>query len=174
MAEPGPDAQALRGAIVAALPRLRRFCRGLTGHGEDGDDLMQSTVERALARAHQFEPGTRVDAWMFRIARNLHIDAVRAGSRRGQQVDIEAVAETQGEDGRELLENRSDLAAAQRALQAVPEDQRSAFLLVVVEGLSYREAAEVLEVPVGTIMSRLARARARIDAVVGRGGGGLQ
>lgn len=174
MAEPGPDAQALRGAIVAALPRLRRFCRGLTGHGEDGDDLMQSTVERALSRAHQFEPGTRVDAWMFRIARNLHIDAVRAGSRRGQQIDIEAIAESQGEDGRDLLENRSDLAAAQRALQAVPEDQRSAFLLVVVEGLSYREAAEVLEVPVGTIMSRLARARSRIDAAVGRSGGGLQ
>lgn len=174
MADPGPDAQAMRAAIVAALPRLRRFCRGLTGHGEDGDDLMQSTVERALARAHQFEAGTRVDAWMFRIARNLHIDAVRAGSRRGQQIDIEEIAETRGEDGRELLENRSDLAAAQRALLAVPEDQRSAFLLVVVEGLSYREAAEVLEVPVGTIMSRLARARTRIDAAVGRSGGALQ
>jgi RNA polymerase sigma-70 factor, ECF subfamily len=174
MADPGPDTQAMRAAIVAALPRLRRFCRGLTGHGEDGDDLMQSTVERALGRAHQFEAGTRVDAWMFRIARNLHIDAVRAGSRRGQQIDIEEIAETSGEDGRELVENRSDLAAAERALQSVPEDQRSAFLLVVVEGLSYREAAEVLEVPVGTIMSRLARARSRIDAAVGRSGGGLQ
>lgn len=132
---------------------------------------MQSTVERALARAELFEAGTRVDAWMFRIARNLHIDAIRSVGRRGTQVDIDEIAETRGEDGRETVENRSDLAAAQRALQALPEEQRSAFLLVVVEGLSYREAAEVLEVPVGTIMSRLARARARIDAVVGRSQG---
>jgi RNA polymerase sigma-70 factor (ECF subfamily) len=174
MADPGPDAKAMQAAIVAALPRLRRFCRGLTGNADDGDDLMQSTVERALARAGQFEAGTRVDAWMFRIARNLRIDAARAAGRRGSQVDIDTIAETKGEDGRELVENRSDLAAAQRALQAVPEEQRSAFLLVVVEGLSYREAAEVLDVPVGTIMSRLARARDRIDAVVGRREGGLQ
>ena len=73
MTDSGPDSGAMRAEIIAALPRLRRFCRGLTGHGEDGDDLMQSTVERALARAYQFETGSRVDAWMFRIARNLHI-----------------------------------------------------------------------------------------------------
>ncbi len=174
MTDSGPDSGAMRAEIIAALPRLRRFCRGLTGHGEDGDDLMQSTVERALARAYQFETGSRVDAWMFRIARNLHIDAIRSARRRGPQIDIEEIAETSGEDGRDTVENRSDLAAAQRALQSVPEDQRSTFLLVVVEGLSYREAAEVLEVPLGTIMSRLARARARIDAVVGRSQGGLQ
>lgn len=171
MADPGPDSQDLRGAIVAALPRLRRFCRGLTGQAADGDDLMQATVERALGRSHLFEAGTRVDAWMFRIARNLHIDAIRSAGRRGTQVGIEDIAETQGEDGRDTVENRSVLAAAQRALLALPEDQRSAFLLVVVEGLSYREAAKVLDVPVGTIMSRLARARGRIDTVVGRSQG---
>lgn len=171
MADPGLDSQAMRGEIIAALPRLRRFCRGLAGHAEDGDDLMQSTVERALGRAHQFEPGTRMDAWMFRIARNLHIDAVRSAGRRGMRVDISEIAETQGEDGRDTVENRSDLAAAQRALQALPEDQRSAFLLVVIEGLSYRDAAAVLDVPVGTIMSRLARARVRIEAVVAQGPG---
>lgn len=163
-----------RTAVIAALPRLRRFCQGLVGHVQDGDDLMQSTVERALSRAHQFVPGTRVDSWMFRIAQNLHIDRVRAAGRRGQQVPVDEPPETMGEDGRATVESRSDLAAAQRALQAVPDDQRAAFLLVVVEGLSYREAADVLEVPVGTIMSRLARARGRIEQVVGRGPGVVQ
>ena len=168
------EEQPIRDAIIAALPRLRRFCQGLAGNAQDGDDLMQSTVERALSRAHQFEAGTRVDSWMFRIAQNLRIDAARSMARRGVQVPVDEVAESMGEDGRLTVENRSDLAAAQRALQAVPEDQRAAFLLVVVEGLSYREAAEVLDVPVGTIMSRLARARGRIEQVVGRGSGGVQ
>lgn len=174
MTDPGPDSGAMRAQIVAALPRLRRFCRGLTGHAEDGDDLMQSTVERALGRSQQFEPGTRVDAWMFRIARNLHVDRLRSARRRGPHDDIDESFDLPGEDGRVTVENRSDLAAAQRALQSVPEDQRSAFLLVVVEGLSYRDAAEVLDIPVGTIMSRLARARARIESVVGRSAGALQ
>jgi RNA polymerase sigma-70 factor (ECF subfamily) len=164
----------MRGAIIAALPRLRRFCQGLSGNAHDGDDLMQSTVERALSRAHQFEAGTRLDSWLFRIAQNLNIDRARSSLRRGQQVPVEDIPETMGEDGRDVTEARSDLAAAQRALLAVPEDQRAAFLLVVVEGMSYREAAEALEVPVGTIMSRLARARGRIEQVVGRGTGGLQ
>lgn len=166
--------QTFKDAVIAALPRLRRFCQGLAGNAQDGDDLMQSTVERALARAHQFVPGTRLDSWMFRIAQNLHIDGARAAQRRGHQVPVDELPETMGEDGRVTLEGRSDLAAAQRALQAIPEDQRAAFLLVVVEGLSYREAAEVLEVPVGTIMSRLARARGRIEQVVGRGPGAVQ
>lgn len=163
-----------RNAVIAALPRLRRFCQGLAGNAQDGDDLMQSTVERALSRADQFEEGTRIDSWMFRIAQNLRIDAARSAQRRGHQVPIEDMPDAMGEDGRTTVENRSDLAAAQRALQAVPEDQRAAFLLVVVEGMSYREAAEVLEVPLGTIMSRLARARGRIEQAIGRGPGGMQ
>ena len=174
MAEGTTQTQPIRDAIIAALPRLRRFCQGLAGNAQDGDDLMQSTVERALSRAHQFEAGTRVDSWMFRIAQNLRIDAARAARRRGTQVPVEDMPETMGEDGRATVESRSDLAAAQRALQAVPEDQRAAFLLVVVEGMSSREAAETLDVPVGTIMSRLARARGRIEQVVGRGPGGVQ
>lgn len=166
--------QTFRNAVIAALPRLRRFCQALAGSAQDGDDLMQSTVERALERSHQFLPGSRLESWMFRIAQNLHIDGTRATQRRGPQVPVDELSETMGEDGRVILEGRSDLAAAQRALQAIPKDQRAAFLLVVVEGLSYREAAEVLEVPVGTIMSRLARARRQIEQVVGRGQGALQ
>lgn len=174
MAEASADPEQMRAAIVAALPRLRRFCHAMAGSPADGDDLMQATVERALSRSGQFEPGTRIDSWMFRIAQNLHIDAARARGRRGVAVPIEEIAERAGEDGRDLVENRSQLAAAQRALQAVPDDQRAAFVLVVVEGMSYREAAEALEVPVGTIMSRLARARARIEAAIGQAPGGVQ
>lgn len=133
---------------------------------------MQATVERALSRMDQFEPGTRIDSWMFRIAQNLHIDQIRAAGRRGVAVPVDELASLAGDDGRRLTESRSDLAAAQRALQTVPEDQRAAFLLVVVEGLSYREAADTLEVPVGTIMSRIARARARIESAV-RGSDGV-
>lgn len=135
---------------------------------------MQATVERALARSHQFEPGTQMTSWLFRIAKNLRIDAARSAGRRGIALALDDVPDQQGDDGVALVESRSDLAAAQRALQALPEDQRQTFALVVIEGLSYREAAAVLEVPVGTVMSRLARARGRIDSVVGRSSGALQ
>lgn len=142
----------------------------MTGTVQDGDDLMQSTVERALARAELFDPGTRVDSWMYRIAQNLHIDGARQRMRRGAHVPADSVIALEGEDGRRTVEERSELAAAQAALESVPDDQRAAFVLVVIEGLSYREAADTLGVPVGTIMSRIARARGRIDAAIGHSG----
>ncbi|WP_217806655.1 RNA polymerase sigma factor [Novosphingobium sp. B1] len=159
----------MRTAIVAVLPRLRRFCAAMAGSAADGDDLMQATVERALLRSGQFEPGTRLDSWMFRIAQNLHIDGARAAKRRGTAVDVEVLHSLAGSDGRELVESRSDLAAAQRALQALPEDQRAVFAMVVIEGRSYRDAAEALDLPIGTVMSRLARARGKIaETLAGR------
>ncbi len=169
-----PPGDAERAAIIAALPRLRRFCWALTGTATDGEDLMQATVERALGRIDQFEAGTRMDSWLFRIARNLRIDGARSQTRRGSPVSLDDLPEREGIDGLALVENRSELAAAQRALAALPDDQRETFVLVVIEGLSYRDAAEVLEVPPGTVMSRLARARDKIDAIIGRGNRGLQ
>lgn len=160
--------EAMRRALVAALPRLRRFCHALAANAADGDDLMQATVERALSRAHQFEEGTRLDSWLFRIAQNLRIDAARSAARRGTSVAVDEAFDIAGEDGRELVESRSQLAAAEQALAALPEDQRAVFVLVVIEGLSYREAAEASGVPIGTVMSRIARARTRIESVVGR------
>lgn len=129
---------------------------------------MQATVERALNRAHQFEEGSRLDSWMYRIAQNLHIDGARSNKRRGTSVDLEHAEELTGDDGRQITEARSDLAAAQRVLRALPEDQRATFLLVVVEGLSYREAAEAMDVQIGTVMSRIARARQRIAEELAR------
>ena len=168
------DAQTMRAAIIAALPRLRRFCQSMAGNPADGDDLMQATVERALARSEQFQQGTRVDSWMFRIAQNLHIDNARAARRRGTAIPVEDIHGLAGDDGRAITESRSELAAVQRALDSVPDDQRAAFLLVVVEGMSYRDAAEALDVPIGTIMSRIARARARIEAALAPAEGTLQ
>lgn len=164
----------MRKAIVAALPRLRRFCQAMAGNAQDGDDLMQSAVERALSRAHLFEEGTRIDSWLFRIAQNLRIDGARSAQRRGHAVPVEEAYDVVGVDGRNLLESRSELAAAQRALQAVPDDQRAAFVLVVIEGMSYREAADTLDVPVGTVMSRIARARGRIEQALASMPGDLQ
>jgi RNA polymerase sigma-70 factor, ECF subfamily len=160
----------LRADMLAALPRLRRFCEGLCRQAGDGDELMQATLERALARSHQFVPGTRVDSWLFRIAQNMFIDDRRRDRRRGVHVPVEDIVSAAGEDGREIVEQRSELAAVYRALDQLPADQRAAFLLVAVEGQSYRQAAEILNVPQGTVMSRLARARARIAAQLDRQG----
>lgn len=165
----GGGAAEMQTAIIAALPRLRRFCHAMTGNPADGDDLMQATVEKALSRSDQYQAGSRIDSWMYRIAQNHYIDGTRAARRRGTAVPVEEAYDLAGDDGVATLESRSDLAAAQRALGTVPEDQRAAFLLVVVEGLSYREAAEALDVPIGTIMSRIARARARLETALAHG-----
>jgi RNA polymerase sigma-70 factor (ECF subfamily) len=156
----------MRADMLAALPRLRRFCDGLCRQGGDGDELMQATVERALARSHQFVPGTRVDSWLFRIAQNMFIDDRRRDRRRGAHVPVDDIVTLAGDDGRTVVEHRSELATVYRALDLLPPDQRAAFLLVAVEGQSYREAAEILDIPQGTVMSRLARARARIATIL--------
>ena len=125
---------------------------------------MQATVERALSRSDQWREGSRLDSWMYRIAQNLNIDSARARRSRGVAVDIEAIAERAGEDGRVTVEQRSELAAAVDAMDQLSEDQRALIALVVVDGRSYREAADILEIPIGSVMSRLARARQAIDA----------
>lgn len=103
---------------------------------------------------------------MFRIAQNIRIDQARAAKVRGVQVDVDELVTLEGEDGRATVEARSDLAAAQRAMAALPEDQRALMALVVLDGQSYKDAAEILDIPVGTVMSRLARARRAIDSYV--------
>ncbi len=149
--------------IVAFLPRLRRFCFALARSDDKGDDLMQATVEKALNRLDQWQTGTSLESWMFRIAQNTHIDDIRASARRGQHVDVESAMELVGDDGRQIVEGRSELARARAAMATLPEEQRAALALVVLDGQSYAEAAQILEIPIGTIMSRIARARAAID-----------
>lgn len=165
-----PGHEDLRVQIVAFLPRLRRFCRGLAGGDSDrGDDLLQAAVERALSRLDQWQPGTSLENWMFRLTTNLHIDQYRALKVRGIPVDIEEMHELTGDDELERMEFRSELEAVRAALAAMPPELRAVMTAVVLEGQSYREAAEMLEMPIGTVMSRLSRARQFVETFVRRG-----
>ncbi|WP_374655546.1 sigma-70 family RNA polymerase sigma factor [Phenylobacterium sp.] len=150
---------AFRREMVELLPRLRRFARVLAREPADADDLVQLTVERALARSAQWAIGTRLDSWMFRIMKNAWIDEVRARKRRDVVFAPEEAGERVGDDGAAVVERRLEAAEVERELARLPEDQRLAVALVLVEGLSYREAAEVLEIPMGTLTSRLVRGR---------------
>jgi len=162
--------QQVRAELVSLLPRLRRFAYGLTGSQDDGDDLVQSACERALARLDQFQPGTRLDSWMYRIVQNLWIDQRRARQARPETgmepADLEGLAV--GDAERELS-SRLSIATVQRAVWDLSEDQRSVLLLVCVEGLSYKAAADVLDIPLGTVMSRLARARLAVGRALDGG-----
>jgi RNA polymerase sigma-70 factor, ECF subfamily len=155
-----------RARIVVLLPRLRRFCAALTRNGDAGDDLCQATVERALTRAEMFEAGTRLDSWMYRIARNLQIDMARRTQTRGFEVDVEDAFDIVGVDGVATVEGRSEMARAEAAMARLPDDQRVLLALVVIDGQSYKEAADFLEIPIGTVMSRIARARRAIHLAV--------
>ena len=155
--------------LIAVLPRLRRFARGLAGSAAEADDLVQSACERALTRAHQFQEGTRFDSWMFRIVQTIWIDQIRARGVRQEGGEDEGMNVGTDESVRRP-EARLALGEVHEALRQIPVDQRSALLLVTVDGLSYKEAAEIADVPVGTIMSRLARARVALQAKLEAGG----
>ncbi|HWI11118.1 MAG TPA: sigma-70 family RNA polymerase sigma factor [Burkholderiaceae bacterium] len=153
----------VRRDLAALLPRLRRFGRTLAARREDADDLVQIAVERALRRADQWQPGTRLDSWMFRIMQNAWIDETRARERRSQTF----VAEEEGERvGVSTTDAQIDAIAVRKAVAQLSEDQRAVVGLVLVDGLAYKEAAEVLGVPIGTLTSRLARAREALQAIL--------
>jgi len=150
--------------IVGLLPRLRRFARALARAPADADDLVQLTVERALTRRDQWRAGTRLDSWMFRIMKNAWIDETRARSRQGGLFAPAEAGERVGDDGAGAMEARLAAAEVERAMARLPADQRLAVALVLVEGLSYQEAADVLEIPAGTLTSRLVRGRMALMA----------
>jgi RNA polymerase sigma-70 factor (ECF subfamily) len=159
--------QSIHEQIVTLLPRLRRFARNLTRNPHDADDVVQIAVERALTRLDQWRSDARLDSWMFKIVRNAWIDEVRARGRR----DKVFVAAEQGDNiGTDSMAGEAELLSVQSAMARLPEDQRDAVSLVLVEGLPYREAAEVLDVPIGTLTSRLARGREALQALLGTEG----
>ncbi|MGZ5199432.1 MAG: RNA polymerase sigma factor [Telluria sp.] len=153
----------LENDIAALLPRLRRFARSITFHREDADDLVQVAVERALTRSEQWEPGTRLDSWMFRIVKNAWIDEVRSRVRRSELFAPEEEGEHVGDDAAEGHQQRM---AIEKAISLLSEDHRMVIGLVLVDGLPYKEAAEVLEIPMGTLTSRLARAREALQELL--------
>jgi RNA polymerase sigma-70 factor (ECF subfamily) len=160
-------ADEVRAQLAELLPRLRRFARVITRDVADADDLVQVAVEKALARAAQWRPGSRLDSWMFGIMKNAWIDEVRARRRHER---VHAPEEAGAAVGDSSAAARDIALSVQAAMARLPEDQRMAIALVLVEGMSYRDAAESLGIPMGTLNSRLSRGREALQTLLGRNG----
>jgi RNA polymerase sigma-70 factor (ECF subfamily) len=153
----------LDGHIEQHIPRLRRYARALTGDRAAADDLVQDTLERALSRLHLWRRGTDLRAWLFTIMHNIFVNQVRSRMRYPHEALDESTA-----DALQYREPEwSDLRDIGGALAKLPVEQRTVVLLVGLEQFTYDEAARVLEVPIGTVMSRLSRARERMRVLLG-------
>jgi RNA polymerase sigma-70 factor (ECF subfamily) len=150
--------QDLWSALVELMPRLRRFGIALTRSTVDADDLVQAACERALLRRDQLRGDTKIGAWMYRIMRNLWIDELRS-RRTHQHAGMEEAQDVIGVDGEALVERSDAWAAVRRAVEELPMEQRAALILICVDGMSYKETAAILGIPMGTVTSRVARAR---------------
>jgi len=159
----------VRRGIIELLPRLRRFAYALTGGPDQGDDLVQEACARALARLEQYQPGTRLDSWMYKIIRNIWLDQRRAATVRGIVTDLDAGPEPAGEDGRNVTDSRLTLKQVLRAMEKLPDEQRILIALICFEGVSYQEAATILNIPIGTVTSRLVRGRRALSAMAVEG-----
>lgn len=158
------DDTALRRNIVELIPRLRRFALGLTGNQADADDIVQTALEKALVRLDQFKPGTRLDSWLFRIVQTSWIDNRRKAVRREDTMDAEMMERLPGQTTQGHENAHAARQDVTRALDALPDEQRFLAVLVLIEGYSYQEAADAADIPVGTVMSRLSRARKSMAA----------
>ena len=151
--------QAFERELLTLLPRLRRFARALARDAADADDLVQAALERALKAQSQWAPGTRLDSWMMKIVRNCWIDEGRSRARRGRTFVPEEEGAAVGVDGHKEIEIKAQMHDVDKAMNSLPAEQREAIALVLVEGLAYREAADLLDIPMGTLTSRLTRGR---------------
>lgn len=153
----------VRQGLKALYPRLWRYCLVLTGSCDRADDLAQATCLRAIEKSEQFAPGTAVDRWAFRIAQRIWLNELRAQSVR-QGGGIAPIEEIDLPDPAASPETNILTREVLLEVMALPEAQRATVMLVYVDGYSYKEAAEILDIPIGTIMSRLAAARAKLVA----------
>jgi RNA polymerase sigma-70 factor (ECF subfamily) len=153
--------------LASLLPRLRRFAHALSRDPADADDLTQATIERALRSKAQWQEGTRLDSWAYRIMRNLWIDTARARTRKNAREAPEEEGLSVGEDPREAIDAAVDLKRVMAAMELLPDEQREVVALILVEGFGYREVSEMLGLPMGTISSRLVRGRTALLAMVG-------
>jgi RNA polymerase sigma-70 factor, ECF subfamily len=154
------QSQGLKAELAALLPRLWRYARVLSSDREEADDLVQMTCVRALERAAQFTPGSRLDSWLFAILRSIWLNQLRSRRVRLGQGSVDAAS--LHFDGAAEIEANILARQVLKEVQALPDAQREVVFLVYGEGFSYREAAEFLSVPIGTVMSRLAAARLRL------------
>ena len=162
----GP-ADLLQSRILELLPKLRRFARSLTRNPHDADDLLQGALERALNHLEQWQPDTRLDSWLYTIVRHAWIDELRSRARRERTLDDAADSESIPDPGGDA----SGTLSVDQAMARLTEDQRLAVALVLIEGLPYKEAAQIIGVPMGTLTSRLARGRQALQQLLGAGGG---
>lgn len=148
--------------LVALVPQLRRFAYALTRHADDADDLVQATMERLLARP--MPDDVELVKWMFRVSRNIWIDDLRSRKVRRDAVADIATNTDLDASTEERVAAREALRRTQEGIDALPDEQREVLAMVAIAGMAYRDAAEALAIPIGTVMSRLARARAALAA----------
>jgi len=153
----------IRERVIAFIPRLRRFAFSLTGDWDRMEELVQDTCERALTRHEQWKPGTSLESWMCRIAQNIWKDGLKSKKHRAQVSD-DSLHFLTGVDGPREIEGRLTLKAVMAAISLLPPDQRIVIALVCIDERTYAETAEILDIPIGTVMSRLARARQALYA----------
>ena len=143
------------------IPRLRRYARALTRNPSIADDLVQDCLTRAVAKQHLWQPGTDLRAWLFTILHNQHVNYVRSSSNKGVFVDLERLASALP------IEPNAMPSLELRDLRKLPIEQRAAILLVGLEGMDYEDTARVLNVPIGTVRSRLSRGRSELRKLMG-------
>lgn len=157
--------QAFLDEIEAAVPALRRYARALTGDQDGADDLVQDCIERALRKRGLFRPQGPLRAWLFTMLLNIHRNGLRARRRRGTGISLDDLLVEPAVPAPQP--SRIDLADMARTIDRLPGEQREALLLVVLEEMPYAEAASILGIPLGTLMSRLGRARAALRTLTG-------
>ena len=153
----------IREQMIGYIPRLRRFALTLTGHDADADDLVQSTYLKAIENLDKWQVGSRLDSWLYRIAQNTWLNTIRHQKVKSAYAEEREFLQDSSVDGEDAVIQKSELKQVEKGVQSLPSDQRMVLLLVAVEGYGYQEAAEILEVPIGTLTSRLARARQNLS-----------
>ena len=153
-----------RDHLVAAIPKLRAFALSLASHADHADDLVQETLMKAWNHQNSFQAGTNIKAWLFTILRNEYFSQLRKRKREVEDADGDYASNVMTPGGQE---SQLDMADLRIALQQLPDDQREAVVLVGASGFSYQEVAQICQVPVGTIKSRVNRARNKLAALLG-------
>lgn len=154
--------ETLKAEMIRLLPKLRSFALRLCRNPDQADDLVQMTCERAIRSLGQFDPATRLDSWMFRILQNLYFNTRRDTANRSRLFDMAMLDFDETFDGQKAAVSTLELKQVRSFIEQLDEDNRAVLLMIAVEGRSYKDVAKELQVPIGTVTSRLARARLKL------------